>query len=339
MADFQTSTHRAKWIFTQQELIEKYRGANQRAIQALEKYGTTCLEIDADGSFSYPKSQKDSDSNGDKKSRVKPLSVEEEQVLRVFYEYKIQVVCGAFKFPHKIQATALTYYKRFYLRWSVMEHHPKTVMLTCIYLACKIEENHVSAEELGKGIQQDHQMILDNEMLVLQSLEFDLIVYTPYRSIEGFINDLQDLYYGANGQVDMLKDLHQLAILEADKAMMTDALFLHPPGQLALAMLHRANDELRILDFERYLRSILSRQRSEHSISELIQAFNVIDSLIERIKLGDEEEMKRIAKKLKSCQVVGSRDDKKREKKSKHKSRRANEMQTTPAAAATAAAE
>ena len=40
---------------------------------------------------------------GDKKSRAKPLSVEEERVLRVFYEYKIQVVCGAFKFPHKIQ--------------------------------------------------------------------------------------------------------------------------------------------------------------------------------------------------------------------------------------------
>lgn len=40
--------------------------------------------------------------------------------------------------------------------------------LTCIYLACKIEESHVSAEELGKGIQQDHRMILDNEVLVLQ---------------------------------------------------------------------------------------------------------------------------------------------------------------------------
>ena len=30
---------------------------------------------------------------------------------------------------------------------------------------------------------------------------------------------------------------------------------------------------------------------------------------IERIKLGDEEEMKRIAKKLKSCQEFGSRDE------------------------------
>lgn len=41
--------------------------------------------------------------------------------------------------------------------------------LTCIYAACKAEENHVSAEELGKGIEQDHQVILNNEMLVLQA--------------------------------------------------------------------------------------------------------------------------------------------------------------------------
>ena len=36
-------------------------------------------------------------------SDVKPLSYEEEQLTRVFYEQKIQEVCAAFKFPHKIQ--------------------------------------------------------------------------------------------------------------------------------------------------------------------------------------------------------------------------------------------
>ncbi|KAL2940923.1 Cyclin-H1-1 [Bienertia sinuspersici] len=329
MADFQTSTHRDKWIFTQQQLADKYKAANQRAIQSLEKYGTTCVGIDADGSFTNPKSQKDSD--GVKQSRAKPLKVEEEKVLHVYYETKIQEVCGAFKFPHKIQATALTYYKRFYLCWSVMEHHPKSVMLTCIYLACKIEENHVSAEELGKGIQQDHRMILDNEMLVLQSLGFDLIVYGPYRSIEGFINDMEDFCYATNGQSDMVQDLNQRAVFEADKAMLTDAPLLFPPGQLALAVLRRANEELAVLDFERYLHSILSRQQSAHSISELNQGLNAIDYLIKRIKPNDDEEMKRVAKKLKSCQDAGSREDsKKREKKSKHKSKRnPQELQTT----------
>ncbi|RRT76478.1 hypothetical protein B296_00002273, partial [Ensete ventricosum] len=47
---------------------------------------------------------------------------------------------------------------------------PYLLVLTCIYAACKVEENHVSAEELGKGIQQDHQIILNNEMVVYQEI-------------------------------------------------------------------------------------------------------------------------------------------------------------------------
>uniref|UniRef100_A0A2P2KYW1 Uncharacterized protein n=1 Tax=Rhizophora mucronata TaxID=61149 RepID=A0A2P2KYW1_RHIMU len=36
MADFQTSTHRAKWIFSPLQLIERYKAANQRAKQMLD---------------------------------------------------------------------------------------------------------------------------------------------------------------------------------------------------------------------------------------------------------------------------------------------------------------
>ena len=39
----------------------------------------------------------------DKHSRSKPISVEEEQFMRVYYEYKLREVCSAFYFPHKIQ--------------------------------------------------------------------------------------------------------------------------------------------------------------------------------------------------------------------------------------------
>ncbi|XBI91305.1 hypothetical protein VPH35_028660 [Triticum aestivum] len=36
-------------------------------------------------------------------SNLKPLSCKEEQVMWIFYEQKIQEVCRAFIFPHKIQ--------------------------------------------------------------------------------------------------------------------------------------------------------------------------------------------------------------------------------------------
>lgn len=332
MADFQTSTHRANWIFTPQGLIEKYKAANQRAIQTLEKYGATLMEVDVDGTLSYPEPQVTAKDNGDKHSRPKPINIEEEQYMRVFYENKLQEVCNNFHFPHKIQATALIYFKRFYLQWSVMQHHPKNIMLTCIYAACKIEENHVSAEELGKGISQDHQLILNNEMIVYQSLEFDLIVYAPYRCIDGFVDDMEEFCPVKDDQIHMLKALHETARLEVDKSMLTDAPLLFPPGQLALAALRISNEVHRVLDFERYLRSILSRQSSVHSVSELIESLNAIDSWVKKYKFPSEKDLKHINRKLKYCWGLSSHDEsKKREKKSKHKSKKSsNETQNVP---------
>ncbi|XP_016648826.1 PREDICTED: cyclin-H1-1 isoform X4 [Prunus mume] len=249
--------------------------------------------------------------------------------MRVFYENKLQEVCKNFHFPHKVQATALIYFKRFYLQWSVMQHHPKNIMLTCIYAACKIEENHVSAEELGKGISQDHQMILNNEMIVYQSLEFDLIVYAPYRSIEGFIDDMEEFCGINDDQLQILQNLLHAAKMEVDKIMLTDAPLLFPPGQLALAALRGANQVHKVVDFERYLRSILSRQSSEHTVSELIEFLNAIDSWARKYKFPSDKDLKHINRKLKSCWGLSSHDEsKKRDKKSKHKSKRSsNEVQ------------
>ncbi|KAK3199373.1 hypothetical protein Dsin_022788 [Dipteronia sinensis] len=299
----------------------------------VSKYGTTQMEVDIDGTFSYPEPQIAKD-NAEKHSRSKPLNIEEEKSMRVFYENKLREVCSAFYFPNKIQATALMYFKRFYLQWSVMEHQPKNIMLTCVYAACKIEENHVSAEELGKGISQDHQMILNYEMIVYQGLEFDLIVYAPYRPLEGFIDDIEEFIQAENDQLQMLKDLHETAKLEADKIMITDAPLLFPPGQLALAALRSANKVHSVLDFESYLDSILSRQNYEHTLSELTEFLNVIDSWVMKYKFPSEKDMKHINRKLKSCWGHSSHDEsKKREKKSKHKSRSSHEMQNGPSLA------
>ncbi|KAL5146069.1 Cyclin-H1-1 [Glycine soja] len=317
MADFQTSTHRAKWIFSPQQLVEKYRAANQRAKQILEKCGATLMEVDVDGSLSYPEPQMTAKDSAEKHSRTKPLTIEEEQCIKgntvFFFQY--------FEIVYDIQATALIYFKRFYLQWSVMEHQPKHIMLTCIYAACKIEENHVSAEEL--------------ETLVLQSLEFDLIVYAPYRSVEGFINDMEEFFNAGDNQLEMLKTLQETARFEVDKMMLTDAPLLFPPGQLALAALRNSNALHRVIDFDSYLRGIFSRENSMHTMSELSESLDAIDSWVRKYKSPSEKELKHINRKLKSCWGHHSHDEgKKREKKSKHKSKKSsNEAQNMPSIA------
>ncbi|KAK3417555.1 hypothetical protein EUGRSUZ_H03488 [Eucalyptus grandis] len=110
---------------------------------------------------------------------------------------------------------------------------------------------------------------------------------------------------------------------EVDKIMVTDAPLLFPPGQLALAALRHANEVHRVLDYERYLENMLIRQNSIHSSTELIQHLNAIDSSVRTYKFPSEKDMKHINRELRSCWGLSSHDDsKKRDKKSKHKSKR-----------------
>ncbi|KAL6006882.1 hypothetical protein ACLOJK_032378 [Asimina triloba] len=280
--------------------VEKYEASNQRAIKTLEQYGATRLEVDVDGSIWYPEPLVNA-KGGDRHSLPKPLNLDEELLMRVFYEHKIQEVCGAFAFPQRVQ----------------------------------IEENHVAAEELGKGIQQDHEMILNNEMI---TLAFDLIVFAPYHSIEGFVDDMQEFCQANDDQMQKFK---AAANLEADRMMLTDAPLLFPPGQLALAALRRVNEVHRILNFERYLDSILSRQNSGNNIFELTESLHTIDSLVtphcsvslvRSLKIPTAKDMRHIDRKLKNCWDPSSQDEsKKREKRSKHKSRKSsNETQAEP---------
>ena len=50
--------------------------------------------------------------SADKHSRPKALKIEEEQLLRAFYEFKIQDVCDALTLPHKIQVICLWIYAK-----------------------------------------------------------------------------------------------------------------------------------------------------------------------------------------------------------------------------------
>lgn len=56
------------------------------------------------------------------------LDADEELLLVKLYVSKINQLCALFRFPEEVEATAVTYLKRFYLRNTVMDWHPKNVM-------------------------------------------------------------------------------------------------------------------------------------------------------------------------------------------------------------------
>lgn len=42
------------------------------------------------------------------------------------------------RLPRRVLGTALSYLKRIYVSHSCLEHDPQQLLLTCLYLACKV---------------------------------------------------------------------------------------------------------------------------------------------------------------------------------------------------------
>ncbi|PRD32273.1 UNVERIFIED_CONTAM: Cyclin-H [Trichonephila clavipes] len=165
------------------------------------------------------------------------LTSPEEKVLYKHYESILHKFCLKFQppMPKNVVGCSFQYFKRFYLNNSVMDYHPKDIVVTCVYLASKVEEFNVSISQFVANVKGDREkateIILNHELLLMQQLNFDLSVYNPYRPVEGFLIDIKTRY------TELFDPEHLRPAIEEflDKIQFTDACFLYSPSQIALA--------------------------------------------------------------------------------------------------------
>lgn len=80
-----------------------------------------------------------------------------------------------------------------------MNKTPSCSRLTCAYLACKVDEFNVSSSQFVGNLVQESpagqervlEQILEYELLLIQQLNFHLVVHNPYRPMEGLLIDLK----------------------------------------------------------------------------------------------------------------------------------------------------
>ncbi|EGC30347.1 hypothetical protein DICPUDRAFT_41556 [Dictyostelium purpureum] len=166
------------------------------------------------------------------------LSTEEELQLIHYYESKALEFSNALNLPEKVSATAIIYIKRFYLKNSVMAYNPKLIMFTCLFLACKTEDNHLDIDYYTGVIKTSAADIISLEVVILESLKFNLIIYHPFRSLYAFILDISDntnLYNNSQPiKFDTLWDTSKKLI---QKTLFSDLSFYYHPAIIALACL------------------------------------------------------------------------------------------------------
>ncbi|KAF6040082.1 CycH [Bugula neritina] len=164
------------------------------------------------------------------------ITVAEQDMVVRHCELALKAFCKSFKpaMPPNVMAIAIIYLKRVYLKYSIMDYHPKDIITTCAYLACKVDEFNVSLKEFVGNLKKDRGKVSDQilwfELTLMQMLNFNLTVHTAYRPLEGLFINLKT----HSPDIDV-ESLRPEAVQFLDTILFTNAYLLYSPSQIALA--------------------------------------------------------------------------------------------------------
>ncbi|KAJ2485542.1 RNA polymerase II holoenzyme cyclin-like subunit [Coemansia sp. RSA 2320] len=141
--------------------------------------------------------------------------------IKIYFSSLVLRIGKRLRARQEIVATALVYFKRFYINNTFYDLDPYLMTATCLYLACKVEENphHIKQiwseskaafAEVSPDIRFPYDVpdIAECESYLLEEMKFYLVVYHPYQVLlESIIND----------------------------SYQTDAIFVYPPHVIAVA--------------------------------------------------------------------------------------------------------
>jgi cyclin H len=202
------------------------------------------------------------------------LTASEEATLITFYCSKIPLLIG----PHatlarcqrdaKVTSTACLLYRRFYLSNSIMIHNPKSMLAAAAFLATKIEDCMIAIQYIELGtVEMNAKVpiadILHAEIRLIRGIDYELLVFSPYRTILSYTEDLRTFLKSERGaglvtfnsnssseerssqqQVagEDLRPIHDAAMRICDDVIVSDIPLLFAPGEVGLAALMIANE-------------------------------------------------------------------------------------------------
>ncbi|ESO86567.1 hypothetical protein LOTGIDRAFT_167090 [Lottia gigantea] len=198
-----------------------------------------------------------------------------------------------------LSGTALVFFKRFYLNNSVMDYHPRDLMLTCIYLSCKVEEFYVPIGQFVKNLKGDREkfadIILGFELLLMQKVHYHLTIHNPFRALEGLFIDLKT----RNKEIDAEK-LRKYGEEFLDQSLGTDASLIFSPSQIALSAL-LASSSKEGCNLDSYVTDKLLKGASEADLQKTILQVKRIRYMVKNQEPLHKQTIQQIQKKLEKC--------------------------------------
>ncbi|CAD6884448.1 unnamed protein product [Tilletia laevis] len=262
---FTQSSQFQNWRFSREQLAVLREGANRGARRRVAEAWASAADgkgkgkereleqAQAQGGEEELNADPSSPSNGSAQPPLPFPSVSDELELIKFYLGKVPGLTRALALPEFVGAAAMSYMKRFYLRNSCLEWHPKHIMLTCLFLATKTENVPMSlhnfAYKVGgkaptrEAVDESARSIREHEFLVSQSLQFEFMLWGAGRALAGLMADVQLL--DPPLPVAKYHELTQAAQEPLALSRLTDAEFFYTPAQIALTCVRAA--EVKVL--------------------------------------------------------------------------------------------
>ncbi|SCV01538.1 LANO_0F12288g1_1 [Lachancea nothofagi CBS 11611] len=222
------------WSFTPDSISQIREEINVRATAKVHQDLKVFLE-------SHP--ELSSEERGAIESKAIPVSTQEELLLIGYFARMILSFAGKMNLPTEVAATAVSFFRKFFLSNSVMEFAPKEMFHTALFFACKSENYFIGVESFAKKAKTTTDAVLKHEFKLLESLNFTLMNHHPYKALHGFFLDIQSVL---SGKVDLnyMGQVYTNCKKAISDALLTDAVYFFSPPQITLAILLMEDEAL-----------------------------------------------------------------------------------------------
>ncbi|CAG9316125.1 unnamed protein product [Blepharisma stoltei] len=260
MPNFLLSTHKKNWILSKEQLESLYQEKHSSLVSQLTSKGVPNEILNF------------------------LLTREEEETLLLGLCRNLLMCCKHINLHLKAQTTAISYFRRFFLRNPVCLNDPGNLMFTALYVACKTEEINVrDASSFCSNFQGSNpQKILQSEIVLISGINFQLYVYTPYKPLKALIEFLKNKGFG---DAD-LDEIEKKAKEFIEIAHFGDTFFTYSPAALAIAGIYAAIFER--MDRDDLIDEIAAMGNNSGNVRQAISDITrEVESITQKLKMID----------------------------------------------------
>ena len=243
MNSFFTSTQNKNWIKTEEQLQSIEKTKIQRIVKRINEVNALIKKENEE------KSHELSAENIDKKNiyfqkfigQKNLLTPNDEQILIINYSNRlIKILNSQADKSVSLKNYVITFFRRFYLKKSVIDYDPYFLMAAAFHLGGKLSAMNYNFEDYKKifpFLSENPDKFIEYEFYLITILEYDFFVYNPYQALIGFIYTLKEKEFFLTQNEDNYisqEDFTNDCMNIIDKMYLTNIIFIYTYSEIAL---------------------------------------------------------------------------------------------------------